>query len=75
MHAIAKLRRELGLSQEAFGASLGVTAGAVCQWETGRTVPGPSRVRRIYRLYSRQIARLELRTLDFFEAEGVPPAA
>ena len=36
---IARLRRKL--TQQELASTLGVTKGAVCQWELGRTVPNP----------------------------------
>jgi len=37
-------REQLGLSQRALGARLGISAGAVGQWETGKAKPSISRL-------------------------------
>lgn len=37
--AVARLRRERGLTQEQLASGLGVTAQAVSKWETGQSVP------------------------------------
>lgn len=40
---IAQLRAETHLSQEKFGALIGVTGAAVSYWESGATAPRPTR--------------------------------
>ena len=40
--AIARLRRERGLTQEQLAAQLGVTAQAVSKWEKGQSIPDSS---------------------------------
>lgn len=44
-------RRKSGLSQYAVAEKLGVKAAAVCQWETGKTLPDPRRLPAIAELY------------------------
>ena len=39
---IKKLRRELDLTQEKFGARIGVKGNTVAQWESGRNEPPDS---------------------------------
>lgn len=41
------VRQQIGLSQEAFGAEIGVSKGAVSQWETGSTAPKLEHLRAI----------------------------
>ena len=36
---IERLRKEKGITQESFAAQLGVTQGAVSQWENGTSRP------------------------------------
>lgn len=40
---IAAARRNSGLSQAALATKLGLSAGAITQWETGRAVPEPDK--------------------------------
>lgn len=44
---IRSAREELGLSQEELSKAVGVTPQSVHQWETGRTFPRNSRIRKI----------------------------
>ena len=44
---IKKLRKDLGLTQEAFGLVAGVTKQAVSQWERGLTTPERDALRRL----------------------------
>jgi putative transcriptional regulator len=42
---VSKIRRQTGLSQAAFSARIGVSAGTLRNWEQGRRAPeGPARV-------------------------------
>lgn len=43
-HRIKKLRRELDLTQEKFGARIGVKGNTVAQWESGRNDPPDSAI-------------------------------
>ena len=36
---ILAIRKETGMSQEAFGKVIGVSVSAVCAWEKGRSAP------------------------------------
>ena len=38
------LRARLGMSQDAFGAAIGVPAGTLRNWEQGRTYPDPAAI-------------------------------
>lgn len=44
---IQELRREKGLTQEQFAASLGVTFNTVNRWENQRVCPSPMAIRAI----------------------------
>jgi len=44
-------RLKAGLSQAEVGKALDVSAAAVCQWETGQTLPRTSLLRPIATLY------------------------
>lgn len=44
-------RKKNGLSQAAVADELGVTAAAVCQWETGKTKPASNKLLEIAALY------------------------
>jgi putative transcriptional regulator len=42
---VTAIRKKTGLSQEAFSARIGVSAGTLRNWEQGRRMPdGPARV-------------------------------
>lgn len=41
---IKKLRRELDMTQEKFGAEIGVKGNTVAQWESGRNDPPDSSI-------------------------------
>ena len=47
MTAIRKYREQNGMTQEAFAKLLGVTQGAVSQWESGERKPDIIMVKRI----------------------------
>jgi transcriptional regulator with XRE-family HTH domain len=40
-HPIRTIRLRRKLTQQELADALGVTKGAVCQWERGRTIPNP----------------------------------
>ena len=44
---IKEKRKELGIKQGEFARMLGVTSGAVSQWEMGKTLPGRDKLLRI----------------------------
>lgn len=44
---IAEARKKLRLSQHGLALKLGVTANAVTQWETGRTVPDTAKFQQV----------------------------
>lgn len=44
-------RKKAGLSQADVGAMLGVASAAVCQWETGKTMPRSSLLPKIAKIY------------------------
>ena len=39
MNSLLKLRKDAGLSQEYIAQALGITQGAVSQWEAGESLP------------------------------------
>lgn len=45
------LRQHAGLSQVKVAEALGVTQGAVAQWESGATVPRPDKLPELARMY------------------------
>jgi len=45
---VAKLRKNLALSQKGFAAALGVSPRTVESWETGRSIPGGIAMRILY---------------------------
>ncbi len=53
---IRTLREALKLSREAFAARLGVSAQSVFRWETGRSRPEPSTLKRIEALRKKRRA-------------------
>lgn len=46
---ISEARTERGMSQADLGAALGVSQGAVTQWESGATMPGVQRIEQLSR--------------------------
>ena len=48
---IAQIRKEHGLSQEAFGEALGVSRQAISKWESNQTVPEVEKLLMIHRQY------------------------
>ena len=48
---IAQVRKENGLSQEAFGEVLGVSRQAISKWESNQSVPEVDKLLSIHRLY------------------------
>ena len=44
-------RKKSGLSQAEVAEALGVSAAAVCQWETGKTVPDSRKLPRIAEVF------------------------
>lgn len=42
--ALRKARTKAGLSQEGLAEAIGVSGGAVCNWETGVNMPGQGKV-------------------------------
>jgi DNA-binding transcriptional regulator YiaG len=53
---IAAVHQELGLSQPAFAARVGVTRNVVIRWEGGKHRPGAARLDRIAK--ARRLCRL-----------------
>lgn len=62
-------RLKSGLSQAAVAEKLGIAAAAVCQWETGKTLPDSRRLPKIASIYGCSID--ELLSDDAPEAEEV----
>ena len=48
---IAQIRKERGLSQEAFGESLGVTRQSISKWESNMSIPDVDKLLALNRLY------------------------
>lgn len=51
-------RRKAGLTQKEVAGSLGVQQAAVCQWETGKTVPRLPMLQRLAALYGCSVDEL-----------------
>lgn len=51
-------RKNAGLSQADVAEALGVSAAAVCQWETGKTVPDSRKLPRIAEVFGCTIDEL-----------------
>ena len=51
-------RKKSGLSQAEVAEALGVSAAAVCQWETGKTVPDSRKLPRIAEVFGCTIDEL-----------------
>lgn len=51
-------RKNSGLSQASVAERLGIAPAAVCQWETGKTMPDPRRLSQIAELYGCTIEEL-----------------
>ncbi len=49
-HAVRNLRKKALLTQAEVGAALGVSHGAVCQWELGNRVPRGDQAVRLLQL-------------------------
>ena len=49
---IAKIRSDMGISQEAFGKLLSRTGTIVSRWESGKRTPGMAKYREILDLYN-----------------------
>ena len=48
---ISQIRKELGLSQEAFGEALGVSRQAISKWESNQSMPEVDKLLAMHRLY------------------------
>ena len=55
---LLQLRRELGLSQDAFAQKILVTRQAVSRWETGETIPSTDTLKEIARVFQVSVDRL-----------------
>ena len=62
---IAQIRKERGLSQEAFGESLGVTRQSISKWESNTSIPDVDKLLAINKLYKVSIG--------WILGEDVPP--
>lgn len=49
--SFAKKRKEANMTMEQAAEVLGVTSSAICQWETGRTMPSANRLAEIAKTY------------------------
>jgi len=69
MRLIRRYRLALGLTQEKLGRLVGLTKGAVCNWETGRTLPSAANYPKLARVFG--ISPLELtRVIDPDETQA-----
>ncbi len=48
--ALARLRRDRGLTQDDLALQVGVTSHAIHTWESGRSKPGPQNFKRLLRI-------------------------
>ncbi len=69
---IQKLRRRLGLSQSALARLVGVSAGAVVQWERGRSAPSGANRKNLVAL--RKLGRRDVKRLLAGMAKAAPAA-
>lgn len=56
--SFASARQNAGLTQAGVAKELGVTDSAVCQWETGKTVPRLPMLQRLAALYGCSVDEL-----------------
>lgn len=52
MNALKSARKERGLSQEEIAEAIGVTQGAVHQWESGKSKPTIDNLKKIATLFN-----------------------
>ena len=72
---IAHKRKELGLSQEALGAELGVSRQSIYKWESGAAVPEVDKLVALSRLFGVPVGwLLGVETDAPAEADGTAPA-
>lgn len=69
---IQKFRRRLGLSQSALARLVGVSAGAVVQWERGRSAPSEANRKNLVGL--RKLGRRDVKRLLAGMAKAAPAA-
>lgn len=67
-------RESVGMSQASVARSLGITRGAVSQWETGESAPGAQHFRALSSLYRVDVIEL-MRAEEPVSAAGVPCVA
>ena len=72
MSPLARLRKSKGLTTQQVAARLGVTAGSVSNWETGKFMPHPRLLKKLGRLL--KTAPYELTKLIEPEAAPQPGA-
>lgn len=60
MNAIERIRKKLGISQEALAEKLAVTQSAISQWETGAAMPRADKLPELAKI-------LECDVSDLFE--------
>ena len=54
---IKRLRKKLGLTQEQFAATVGVTFSTVNRWESGKSAPSPLAMKQIELLYHENVKK------------------
>ena len=54
---VRRLREALGMSQQAFGAEVGVDKLTVAQWEWGKLKPGKESIRAIRKIRAKAVRR------------------
>lgn len=58
MMSFYSARKKAGLSQAAAAKEFGVAAAAVCQWETGKTMPDSRKLPQIAKVYGTTVDEL-----------------
>ncbi|WP_418883747.1 helix-turn-helix domain-containing protein [Allorhizobium ampelinum] len=69
-HPITKYRRERGLTQEAFGASVDATKGQVSKWEACRSLPRPHSIVRIEDVTGMSVSASDIVRMFYHFSQG-----
>ena len=66
-HPVARLRRELDMTQHEFARALGVSLNRPSRWELGREAMGPQTVLTLFKRYKKKLAKLVIDPLDLLK--------